>query len=161
MASAWIRRHHKLTVLFAFVLARNPPRGRLEFKGRIILHPLEMPGLSRRKGACFTSRFEPGFPMSLTSSDILRIANLARLELNGSESERLLKQINGFFELVEQMRAVDTQGIEPLAHPMAAVSDIALRLRDDVACERDERDANLRNAPRVERGLLLVPRVIE
>ncbi len=99
--------------------------------------------------------------MSLTSSDIVRIANLARLELDTSERERMRTQINGFFELVEQMRSIATQGVEPLAHPMAAVSDFSLRLCDDLVTERDEREANLRNAPSVERGLLLVPRVVE
>lgn len=99
--------------------------------------------------------------MSLTSADIARIANLARLELQPLESQRMLTQINGFFDLVEKMRAVDTTGIEPLAHPMAAVQDIALRLRPDQVSETDQRDANQRNAPAVEQGLFLVPRVIE
>ena len=99
--------------------------------------------------------------MSLTSADIARIANLARLELQPLESQRMLTQINGFFDLVEKMRAVDTTGIEPLAHPMAAVHDIALRLRPDQVSETDQREANQRNAPAVEQGLFLVPRVIE
>ena len=99
--------------------------------------------------------------MALTSQDIARIANLARLELNPSESERMLTQINGFFDIVEKMRAVDTSGIEPLSHPVAAVQDVALRLRDDVASEPDNREANQRSAPAVERGLFLVPKVIE
>ena len=73
----------------------------------------------------------------------------------------MLGQINGFFDLVEQMRAVDTQGVEPLAHPVAAMQDIALRLRDDLASEPNNREANQRSAPAVERGLFLVPRVIE
>jgi len=99
--------------------------------------------------------------MSLTSSDIIRLANLARLELAPSESERLLTQMNGFFGIVEKMRAVDTTGIEPLAHPVAAVGDIALRLRPDVVSEPNQREANQRSAPAVERGLFLVPKVIE
>jgi len=99
--------------------------------------------------------------MSLTSADISRIANLARLELAPAESERMLTQINGFFEIVEQMRAVDTTGIEPLAHPVATVRDIALRLREDIASEPNQREANQRSAPAVERGLFLVPKVIE
>jgi aspartyl-tRNA(Asn)/glutamyl-tRNA(Gln) amidotransferase subunit C len=99
--------------------------------------------------------------MSLTPQDIARIANLARLELQPDESERLLTQINGFFNIVETMRAVDTSGIEPLAHPVAAIQDVALRLRDDVANEPDQREANQRSAPSVERGLFLVPKVIE
>ncbi|MBG9388675.1 Asp-tRNA(Asn)/Glu-tRNA(Gln) amidotransferase subunit GatC [Caenimonas aquaedulcis] len=99
--------------------------------------------------------------MALTSQDIARIANLARLELNPAESERMLTQINGFFDIVEKMRAVDTSGVEPLAHPVAAIQDVALRLREDVASEPNQRDANQRSAPAVERGLFLVPKVIE
>lgn len=99
--------------------------------------------------------------MSLTSSDIARIANLARLELQPEESERMLTQLNGFFGIVEAMRAVDTTGVQPLAHPVAAMQDIVLRLREDVVSEPDNRDANQRSAPAVERGLFLVPKVIE
>ena len=99
--------------------------------------------------------------MALTPQDIDRIAHLARLELSAAESERMLAQINGFFDIVEKMRAVDTAGIEPLPHPIAAVQDLALRLRDDVASEVIDREANMRNAPAREAGLFLVPKVIE
>ena len=99
--------------------------------------------------------------MPLSSADITRIANLARLELSPSESERMLTQINNFFDIVQKMRAVDTAGMEPLAHPFATVGDIALRLRDDTVSEPDQRDANQRSAPAVENGLFLVPKVIE
>ena len=99
--------------------------------------------------------------MSLSSSDIARIASLARLQLAPAESERMLTQINGFFGLVERMSAVPTDGVEPLAHPVAAIEDITLRLRDDVASEPNRREANQQNAPAVEAGLFLVPRVIE
>jgi aspartyl-tRNA(Asn)/glutamyl-tRNA(Gln) amidotransferase subunit C len=99
--------------------------------------------------------------MALTSQDIARIANLARLELSAAESERMLTQINGFFDIVEKMRAVDTAGIQPLSHPVAAFRDVALRLREDVVSEPNQREANQRSAPAVERGLFLVPRVIE
>lgn len=99
--------------------------------------------------------------MSLTSADIARIANLARLELKPLESERMLTQINGFFDLVEKMRAVDTTGLQPLAHPVATLQDIALRLREDRVSEPNQRDANQRSAPAVEQGLFLVPKVIE
>ena len=68
--------------------------------------------------------------MSLTPQDIDRIANLARLELQPEESERMLTNINGFFGIVEAMQAVDTSGVQPLAHPVAAIQDIALRLRE-------------------------------
>ena len=99
--------------------------------------------------------------MSLTPQDIDRIANLARLELKPEESERMLTQINGFFGIVEAMQAVDTSGVQPLAHPVAAIQDIALRLREDVVSEPNNRDSNQRSAPAVERGLFLVPKVIE
>jgi len=99
--------------------------------------------------------------MSLTSSDIGRIAKLARLELSEPQSERMLDQLNGFFDIVEQMNAVDTAGVEPLAHPTAVMDQVSLRLRPDLASEPNQRDANQRSAPAVERGLFLVPRVIE
>ncbi|MBP6852331.1 MAG: Asp-tRNA(Asn)/Glu-tRNA(Gln) amidotransferase subunit GatC [Rhodoferax sp.] len=99
--------------------------------------------------------------MPLSSTDIARIANLARLELSPPESERMLTQLNNFFDIVQKMRAVDTSGIEPLAHPYATVRDIALRLRDDVVSEPNQREANQRSAPAVENGLFLVPKVIE
>jgi aspartyl-tRNA(Asn)/glutamyl-tRNA(Gln) amidotransferase subunit C len=99
--------------------------------------------------------------MSLTTQDIDRIANLARLELQPEEGERMLAQINGFFGIVEAMQAVDTTGIVPMAHPVAAIQDITLRLRPDVASEPNQREANQRSAPAVERGLFLVPKVIE
>ena len=99
--------------------------------------------------------------MSLTSTDIARIANLARLELQPSESERMLTQMNDFFAIVEQMRAVDTAGIEPLAHPAAVLQDVALRLREDRVSEPNQREANQKSAPAVENGLFLVLKVIE
>ncbi|KAF1045368.1 Asp-tRNA(Asn)/Glu-tRNA(Gln) amidotransferase subunit GatC [Xylophilus sp.] len=99
--------------------------------------------------------------MSLTPQDLGRIANLARLELSPAESEQTLARINDFFRIVEAIRAVDTAGVEPLSHPVAAVLPIALRLRDDVASEPNQREANQRSAPEVERGLFLVPKVIE
>ena len=99
--------------------------------------------------------------MPLTSHDIGRIASLARLQLAPAESERMLGQLNGFFDLVEQMRAVDTTGVQPLAHPVAAIEDITLRLRNDIVSESNQREANQRSAPAVEMGLFLVPKVIE
>ena len=99
--------------------------------------------------------------MALTDQDIGRIAHLARLELSADESKRMLTRLNGFFGTVEAMCAVDTQGVEPLTQPMAAVQDVQLRLRDDVASEPDDRAANQHSAPAVEDGLYLVPKVIE
>ena len=99
--------------------------------------------------------------MALTPQEIARVANLARLELRPDETDRVLSQLNGFFALVEQMQAVNTDGVEPLAHPAAILGDIALRLREDVANEPNQRDVSQISAPAVERGLFLVPKVIE
>ena len=99
--------------------------------------------------------------MSLTSQDIDRIANLARLALQPAEAEHMREQINGFFSIVEAMQAVDTTGVQPMAHPVAAIQDVQLRLRDDVVSEPNNREANQQSAPAVERGLFLVPKVIE
>jgi aspartyl-tRNA(Asn)/glutamyl-tRNA(Gln) amidotransferase subunit C len=99
--------------------------------------------------------------MALTSEDIARVANLARLELRPDETEHTLSQINGFFALVEQMKAVNTEGVVPLAHPAAVIGEVALRLREDIASEPNQREASQVSAPAVENGLFLVPKVIE
>ena len=99
--------------------------------------------------------------MSLTLQDIGRIDNLARLELDEAHAQSMLTRLNSFFDIVEQMKAVDTTGVEPLAHPTAVIDHVALRLREDVVSETNQREANQRSAPAVERGLFLVPKVIE
>ena len=101
--------------------------------------------------------------MALTPHDVSRIAQLARLELPGSEEAALLDQLNGFFRIVERMSAVDTSGVEPLYTPLSAVQQVSLRLRDDMVTESADparRALNLSNAPAVEDGLFLVPKVI-
>jgi len=99
--------------------------------------------------------------MSLTLTDVKRIAHLARLELADDAAERTQTQLNHFFSLVEQMQAVDTTGIEPLAHPIEQIQPVALRLRDDAVTAVIDREANQRPAPAVQNGLYLVPKVIE
>ena len=99
--------------------------------------------------------------MALTPADVSRIAHLARLELQADEQAAMLGQLNGFFRIVEQMSAVDTRGVEPLYTPLSAVQAVALRLRDDVVTEGDDRARNQASAPAVEDGLFLVPKVIE
>ena len=99
--------------------------------------------------------------MLLVPDDVARIAHLARLELRPAEQAAMLTQLNGFFSIVEQMSAVDTSGVEPLYTPLSAVSEVALRLRDDTVTETDQRELNQRSAPAVEDGLFLVPKVIE
>ena len=97
----------------------------------------------------------------LTASDIARLAQLSRLDLSAEQAQSALSHINHFFELVEKMEAVDTQGVQPLHHPVAMVQDIALRLMPDVVSEPNNREANQRSAPAVEKGYFLVPKVIE
>lgn len=99
--------------------------------------------------------------MSLTPTEVARIATLARLELGADELGRMHTQLNEFFEIVERMRSVDTAGVEPLYTPLSAVEDTPLRLREDVVSAGSDFEANLGNAPAQEDGLFLVPKVIE
>jgi aspartyl-tRNA(Asn)/glutamyl-tRNA(Gln) amidotransferase subunit C len=99
--------------------------------------------------------------MALSSEDVSRIAHLARLQLQPEEEALMLQQLNGFFGIVERMRAVDTSGVEPLYTPLSAVQQVQLRLRDDAVTEANQRELNQRSAPAVEDGLFLVPKVIE
>ena len=96
-------------------------------------------------------------PMSLTLEQVQRIAHLARIEVSESEALSTQGHLNGIFQLIEQMQAVDTAGIEPMAH----AQDLSQRLRDDVVSEGDRRAAYLAVAPETEAGLYLVPKVIE
>jgi aspartyl-tRNA(Asn)/glutamyl-tRNA(Gln) amidotransferase subunit C len=99
--------------------------------------------------------------MALTPQDVSRIAHLARLELSSDEAGAMLTQLNGFFDIVQQMSAVNTSGVEPLYTPLSAVQEVQLRLREDVVSEGNHREANQASAPAVENGLFLVPKVIE
>jgi aspartyl-tRNA(Asn)/glutamyl-tRNA(Gln) amidotransferase subunit C len=95
--------------------------------------------------------------MSLTLEQVQRIAHLARIELSAAQSETTLSQLNDIFAVIEQMQAVDTRGVEPMAH----AQDLAQRLREDRVTEADQRDSFQQVAPEVEAGLYLVPKVIE
>lgn len=100
--------------------------------------------------------------MSLTLTDVKRIANLARLEISEAEAGATLDKLNGIFSLVEQLKAVDTTGVAPLSHPIAALMpEIGLRLREDVVSESNHRAEYQQPAPATEDGLYLVPKVIE
>jgi aspartyl-tRNA(Asn)/glutamyl-tRNA(Gln) amidotransferase subunit C len=99
--------------------------------------------------------------MALTPEDVSRIAHLARLDLSTAEQDAMRAQLGEFFGIVERMSAVDTSGVEPLYTPLSAVQAVALRLREDVVTEGNDRAANQRSAPAVEDGLFLVPKVIE
>jgi aspartyl-tRNA(Asn)/glutamyl-tRNA(Gln) amidotransferase subunit C len=95
--------------------------------------------------------------MALSLDDVRRIAHLARIEVTEAELRAVQQQLNGIFGLVEQLQAVDTTGIEPMAHALG----LALRLREDVVTEADQHQLFQSIAPQVEAGLYLVPKVIE
>ena len=104
--------------------------------------------------------------MSLNSSDVKRIAHLARIEVTDNEAEAVLQKLSGILNLIEEMQAVDTTGITPMSHSQ----DVTQRLRDDVVTEADHRTSFQSVAPllgngsseqAVADGLYLVPQVIE
>jgi aspartyl-tRNA(Asn)/glutamyl-tRNA(Gln) amidotransferase subunit C len=95
--------------------------------------------------------------MALIRDDVERVARLARIAVQPSETDEVLAQLSRIFGLIEEMRAVDVSGVEPMAH----AQDIVLRLRDDVVSEPDQRELFQSIAPRVQDGLYLVPKVIE
>lgn len=95
--------------------------------------------------------------MSLTLDDVKRIAHLARIEVSDEEANQTLGHLNGIFGLIEEMQAVDTQGVAPMAH----AQDVTLRLREDQVTESDQHELFQSIAPQVEAGLYLVPKVIE
>ncbi|WP_159880236.1 MULTISPECIES: Asp-tRNA(Asn)/Glu-tRNA(Gln) amidotransferase subunit GatC [Aquitalea] len=95
--------------------------------------------------------------MSLTHQDVARIAKLARINVSDEEIAAVGNQLNNIFGLIEKMQAVNTDGIEPMAHPQ----DVSLRLREDIVTQTNQREAFQALAPQVEKGLFLVPKVIE
>lgn len=95
--------------------------------------------------------------MALERSDVEKIAHLARLGLTEAEVPQTTDTLNNILGLIDAMQAVDTTGIEPLAHPLEATQ----RLRADVVSETNQREAYQAIAPAVESGLYLVPKVIE
>ena len=99
--------------------------------------------------------------MLLTPEDIRRLSLLVRINIAPADAPHIQAQLNGIFNMVEQLQAVDTKNIEPLCHPIAAIEGMTLRLRDDVVTETDHREANMQNAPQQENGLFLVPKVLE
>jgi aspartyl-tRNA(Asn)/glutamyl-tRNA(Gln) amidotransferase subunit C len=95
--------------------------------------------------------------MMIAPSEVKKIARLARLAIDEAEVERYAQDLSGILDLVERMNQADTQGVEPMAHPL----DMAQRLRPDVVTETNQRELFQLNAPAVENGLFLVPKVIE
>ena len=95
--------------------------------------------------------------MSLTSDDVAKIAHLARLAVEPTEAEALSGDLSNILDLVAQMESVDTDAVEPMAHPL----EMSQRLRLDEVTETDKRELYQSNAPEAEKGLFLVPKVIE
>ena len=95
--------------------------------------------------------------MPLSSEEVRRIAELARIGISDAEAAAVQAQLNDIFELIGRMQKVDTEGVAPMSHGQ----DLKLRLRDDVVTERDQRERFQSVAPKVEQELYLVPKVIE
>ena len=95
--------------------------------------------------------------MPITPEEVLKIANLARLQIKQDEVEQYATDLSNIINLVEQMNAIDTKDILPMAHPL----DATQRLREDKVTEENQRDKFQTIAPSVEKGLYLVPKVIE
>ena len=99
--------------------------------------------------------------MKLSPDDLKRLALLAKITLSDADVGALQTQLGGVFDLIDELQAVDTTGIEPLAHPLDVAQHMAQRLREDRVTERDQRAANMANAPAAENGLFLVPKVLD
>jgi len=95
--------------------------------------------------------------MALDKSEVEKIAHLARLHISEQDVDEVTKRITDILGLIDQMQSVDTDDVEPLAHPL----DVVQRLRADEVTEQDRRDELQKLAPQSEEGLFLVPKVIE
>ena len=95
--------------------------------------------------------------MSLSHDQVLRLARLARIAVGSEEFDAVVERLNRVLGLVEEMRGVDTAGVEPMSH----AQDLAQRLRADAVTEPDRREPFQSVAPAVDGGLYLVPKVIE
>jgi len=103
------------------------------------------------------SAIRQGFFMALSLTDVEKIAKLSRLSLTEEEKGKTLSELNDIFAMVEKMQSVNTDGIEPMAHPHEA----ALRLREDKVTETDHAAEYQAVAPEVRNRLYIVPQVIE
>lgn len=95
--------------------------------------------------------------MALDTSDVAKIAHLARLAVSDGELDHFSTELSSILDLVEQMSTIDTTDVEPMAHPL----HMAQRLRPDQVTETNNREQFQQIAPRTEDGLYLVPKVIE
>lgn len=95
--------------------------------------------------------------MTLSLADVLRIAHLARIEIDAMEAEGVRVKLDAIFAMINELRAVDTTGVVPMAH----AQDVMLPLREDTVTEPDRHALYQAAAPAVEDGLYLVPKVLE
>ena len=95
--------------------------------------------------------------MSLGPDDVKSIAHLARLDIEEKNIDAYASSLSSILDLVEQMNAVDTSNVQPMAHPM----DVSQRLRADEVLEVNQRELFQKIAPKTENGLYPVPKVIE
>ncbi len=95
--------------------------------------------------------------MSISAEEVKKVAHLARLAVPDDQLEGYVRNLSNILNLVDQLSAIDTSGVDPMAHPL----DMMQRLREDVVTETDNRDKYQSVAPEVENGLYLVPKVIE
>jgi aspartyl-tRNA(Asn)/glutamyl-tRNA(Gln) amidotransferase subunit C len=95
--------------------------------------------------------------MSIDLTDVENIAHLARLHLTEAEKKEAAGSMSNILELIDQMQSVDTDNVIPLAHPLDSVQ----RLREDKVTETNQRDEFQKIAPEIDKGLFLVPKVIE
>ena len=99
--------------------------------------------------------------MSLSDDQIRRIARLARIAVGDAEAAEVRSRLNRVLGLIDELQAVDTEGIVPMSHPLDAHLPQGQPLRADAVTESDRRAAYQTGAPAVEGGLYLVPKVIE
>lgn len=112
-----------------------------------------MPGL----GSAAYNPQPPATRMSLTTDDVHRIARLARIEIDAAQAEEVRAKLDAIFAMINELQAVDTTGVVPMAH----AQDVMLPLREDRVTDTDRHALYQAGAPAVEDGLYLVPRVIE
>jgi aspartyl-tRNA(Asn)/glutamyl-tRNA(Gln) amidotransferase subunit C len=98
--------------------------------------------------------------MSFDPTTLQRLARLAALEIAPTDAVSLGQEMSSILALIDQLQAVDTTGVTPLAHPTSTI-EAALRLRADNPARDIQREANMQNAPHAENGLFLVPKVLE
>jgi aspartyl-tRNA(Asn)/glutamyl-tRNA(Gln) amidotransferase subunit C len=99
--------------------------------------------------------------MSLSDDQLRRLAHLARIGIRPEESAAAIERLNRVLGLIDQLKAVDTTGIEPMAHPLDAQLPEGQRLRPDEVTDQDQRELYQSVAPAVQDGLYLVPKVLE